>query len=125
MELDLEFSVQEEERKEVFSTQKKFVRRKERGEIGIRKGLSKGVKMRKVVGLRITRPSKGEKKRKASREMTNESRPLSGKVMIELSSQIDSKKTACCHFMQPTRNRLVPSMLADEANGKRLVLKVF
>ena len=49
--------------------------------------------------------------------------------MIELISQIDSKITACCLFMQLIGNWLVPSMLAAGANRKigpvRILCKIF
>ena len=45
--------------------------------------------------------------------------------MIESVSQIDSKKTACCHFMRPTGSRLVPSTLAAGANSKIAIVRFF
>ena len=45
--------------------------------------------------------------------------------MVELISQIDSKITACCHFMQPIGNRLVPSMLAAGDNRKIALVRIF
>ena len=44
--------------------------------------------------------------------------------MIESFSQMDSKMTACCHFMQPIENRLVPSMLAAGAS-RRIAVRIF
>ena len=45
--------------------------------------------------------------------------------MIESVSQIGSKITACCHFMQQNGNRLVPSMLAAGANRKIALVRIF
>ena len=45
--------------------------------------------------------------------------------MIESVSQIGSKITACCHFMQPIKTRLVPNMLAAGANRKIAPVRIF
>ena len=47
-------------------------------------------------------------------------------VMIESASQIDSKITACCRFMQPIRKKLVVAMdWKQEPIGKKLALEFF
>ena len=46
--------------------------------------------------------------------------------MIESVSQIDSKITACCRFMQPIEKRLVTAMVwQQEPIGKNLALEFF
>ena len=45
--------------------------------------------------------------------------------MIESVSQIDSKITACCLFMEPLENWLVPSMLVAGANKERAFVTVY
>ena len=45
--------------------------------------------------------------------------------MIESVSQIGSKITACSHFMQPTKTRRVPNMLAAGANKKKAPVRIF
>ena len=74
------------------------------------------------VGLRMICPIKRvEKKRrgeKVSRGVKISVRSAGRKIMIELVSQIDSKK-AYCHIKQPMRNRPAPSMSAAGANRKK------
>ena len=46
--------------------------------------------------------------------------------MIESVSQIDSKITACCRFMQPIRKKVVAAMgWQQEPIGKKLALEFF
>ena len=85
------------------------------------------MKGRKGVGLRINCPSKREKKskvRQVKRGVRSPVREAGKRVMIKSVSQIDSKITACCCFMQPIKNWLVPSMLAAGANRKIALVRI-
>ena len=44
--------------------------------------------------------------------------------MIDSVSQVGSKVTACCHFMEPIKT-LLPSMLAAGANRKIALVGIF
>ena len=77
LEIDLDFLVQEEQREEGILTSNSFVRREEGRGIGLGIILSKRVKGRKGVGLRINCPNKREKKRRGEQVGREISSPVS------------------------------------------------
>ena len=112
LKLDLEFFVQEEQSGEGILTRNYFVRKEKGRGIGLRIFLSK------------SKREKGSKVKQVRRGVRSPVRSAAKKSMIESLSQIGSKITACCHFMQPIKNWLVPSMLATGANRK-IVVRTF
>ena len=105
-----------------------FVRREKGKGIGLRIILSKRIKRRSGVGLRKICPNNGEKKSKVKQVRREVRRPVrwaGRKIMTESVSHIASKITACCHFMQLIKNRVVPSMLAAGANRKIAPVRIF
>ena len=71
---------------------------------------------------KVESKSRGEQVRRLVRSTD---RVAGSKFMMELVWQIDSKITACCHFMQPIGNQLVPSLLAAGAKRKIALVRNF
>ena len=91
-------------------------RREERREIWTWKIFVQKSKEERGVGLRIICPSKKGEESKVRQVRRGVRSPASnaGKgIMIESLSQIDSKITACCRFMQPIEKKLVPTMVGS------------
>ena len=90
--------------------------------IGLRKLFVQEEKGRKGVGLRIICPSKREKKSKVRQVRRGVRSPvrLAAKRIITASlSQVGSKITACCRFMQPITIKLVAAIVwQQEPIGK-------
>ena len=95
-----------------------FVQREDAREIGLRIFLAQKSKERKSVELKIICPSKMEKESKVKQVRRGVRIPVrsAGKgKMIESLSQVGSKITACCRFMQPVEKRLVSAMFGSQS----------
>ena len=74
------------------------------------------------VGLRIICPSKKGEESKVRQVRRGVRSPASnaGKgIMIESLSQIDSRTTACCRFMQPIEKKLVAAMVDGRSQQEK------
>ena len=95
---------------------------------GLRNVLSKKAKGSKGVGLEVLCPSKREKEsnvEQVRRGVRNPVRSAGKRNMIESVSQIDSKITACCHFVQPIKISLYQAWLAAGAKRKKIAIEFF
>ena len=77
------------------------------------------------VGLEIKKRERESKVKQVRRGVMNPVRWAGKRIMIKSVSQIDSKITACCHFMQPIEKSLYQSWLATGANRKKAHVRIF